>query len=449
MGMGTRAIGSGMPINYNPVNRTDMNAGNQAVRNAAPAAAAAGAAAILGPAAARARAAAANVRNDTNIENAAQAGKKGFLSAIKNFFTERFSKVLVGETVDIRLDNDTTIQMKGAQFQKMIDALPRSERKAAVENLPVLLAMRMNNGRAIMDSVLSAKQPPSQPPSVQDVSDLTLYLYGLAAKQGDNFSNGSFSIKDPDGKLAQYLDSSSDRYVRESSHHKALQYLEVDGHSNKHRGIDVPRSLNGLPCGHQTVLFATIPKDETLGTDRRLFLKAESAGCRISLMSSADRSEATQGTHADREIHKRDVGQAIRHALSFIITRFEKNIGGARKEHMPPPVKSALNNVIESLKTDGNAAHRTLGTYLESKGINEGGRGLRTLIHEFKKIGINIDDTGKAEKCQLAIGYDVLGLTADEINNLLQPVLVALENDVKANNLTNLSIRTGREVLIN
>lgn len=436
-------------VGQQPVN-PGIGIGNQLGQNplAAPAGAPAhagaanGAGAIPGPMQMGNRRAAAAARNGGNIAGAAQPGRTGFLAAIKNFFT-RDTGGSIPDTLNFTLNDGTHLTMQGAQFNKMISSLPKAARGQAIANLQQTMTARMNRGKEIMTSVLNTGAGPNGlPPGEQEVSDLTLYLYARAASQGENFSNGSFSIADPNGHLARYLDSSPERYVRGSSHHKALQGEIVDGHVNMHRGIDVKRGMNGLPCGHQTVLFATVPANADLGTGRRLFLKAESAGCRISLMKAQVRLEATGGD-SDREVRARDVGQSVRHFFSFIITRFQKNIGGARKEHMPPPVGKALDAVIKEGRKSGNPALIECAAYLQRKDLCAGGHGLRALMKELNNYGISITNNVVSTGAP-APGFETHGLTSDDVRTFLQPVLDA----VLAENLDNLNIRTGREVLI-
>ena len=94
---------------------------------------------------------------------------------------------LLKENIDITLRDGTNIRMQGSQFQKMIDSLPRSERRAAANNLVQTLTQRMEHGQALINAVNNGNLQP--PPGIQEVSDITLYLYGRASSQNDNFSN--------------------------------------------------------------------------------------------------------------------------------------------------------------------------------------------------------------------------------------------------------------------
>ena len=168
-------------------------------------------------------------------------------------------------------------------------------------------------------------------PDAQDVADIMLFLEARAQASGNGFAEGAFSIEDADGRLAAFLNRCPEKYQRSSSHLNDTQSAEVDGHRNTHRGIDMPGGMKGLPHGHATVLFGVIPGGEGGVPARRLFLKAESHGCRMNTLSGREHA-AGRDDVPDRPKRASDLFSAIRHGLSFIQTRGKGSAAGSRKE---------------------------------------------------------------------------------------------------------------------
>ena len=190
---------------------------------------------------------------------------KAGLTAFKNAITRAFSRppapppVTIPQQMTVPIPPGMTATLPKAQYEPMIMALPKSERAAAIGNLGTTLANRIANGIQVLNQVRGSDNPP--PASPQNVADMMLALYALAARQGEAFTNGSFSVPDEGGTIANWLDTSADVYVRSSSHLHAYQGETVDGHLNLQRGIDIPEGVTtGLPNGHRTVLYGTIPE---------------------------------------------------------------------------------------------------------------------------------------------------------------------------------------------
>ena len=274
--------------------------------------------------------------------------------------------------------NGQTVNIMREQFEPMIMSLPESQRQAAVTNLQQTLSQRVRDGLRLMDTVLTSPTPPPlPPPSNGQVAAVGLALYALANQQGDTFTNGSFSVADPDGRLAKWLDSSPDVYIRSSTHLKAYQHDLVDGHRNMQRGIDIPEGVDtGLPNGHRTILYGTIPeRTQPDGTTvpRRLFVKTESAGCRISTASlnPIGVSKATSTGMTIRSVHLSDISEMFSHLISWGGSRGLQGIASARKEHFPKAVNDAYKDAVKALsKIPGGKAVVKI---LENRAPTEGG----------------------------------------------------------------------------
>ena len=291
-----------------------------------------------------------------------KAGLSSFKAAISSIFTRPPAPppLQIPASVSVSV-NGQAVNIQKEQFEPMIMSLPKSERQAAVANLQQTLSKRVADGLRLMDTVLSSPTMP-QPPSNEDVAAIGLALYALANQQGDAFTNGSFSVADPDGRLAKWLDTSPDVYIRSSSHLSAYQHAMVDGHMNMQRGIDIPEGVTtGLPNGHRTMLYGTIPaRTQPDGTTvpRRLFVKTESAGCRLSSASGSDIKASIGQNMTIRSFHLSDVGEMFHHLASYITSRGQQGIGTARKEHFPSNIATAYENAKTELSqtADGKRA---------------------------------------------------------------------------------------------
>ena len=273
-----------------------------------------------------------------------------------------------------------TVTFEKWHYEKLVDAIPENKRPrglAGRDQLGVMirdmLSKRIGNGLQILQDV-RAGNGTRHKASAANVADLTLALHAIGLSNGDKLPNGSFSVADPDGKLARWLDTSDEVYLRKSSHLDAYQKMTVDGHRNILRGIDVPNAGNGLLAGMRTVHYGTIPDLTTQdgnGPRRRLFLKCESHGCFYNPVSKADQKAGmTQGMR-QRSSRSGDWSESILHGLSFLETRgADPTAGGARKEHMTAGMKTALQRAVEKLKAGGRA---DLAETLSSRNVKKGG----------------------------------------------------------------------------
>ena len=236
-----------------------------------------------------------------------------------------------------------------------------------------MLSERIARGLNILQDV-RAGHGANHPASAANVADLTLALHAIGLSNGDKLPNGSFSVADPDGALARWLDTSDELYLRESSHLEAYQKMTVDGHRNILRGIDVPEGPNGLLAGMRTVHYGTIPDLTTAdgnGPRRRLFLKCESHGCFYNPVSKADQQAGMTPGMRQRASRDGDWPESILHGLSFLETRVaDPTAGGARKEHMTAGMKAALQRAVDRFKAAGRA---DLAEILASRNVLKGG----------------------------------------------------------------------------
>ena len=283
------------------------------------------------------------------------------------------------DTLDVEVGGKT-VTFEKWHYERLVAKMPESERPRGLAGRAELAAMlrttltdRIENGLAILRDVRAGLET-RHPASAANVADLTLALHAIGLSNGDKLPNGSFSVSDPDGKLARWLDTSDELYLRESSHLESYQKMTVDGHRNILRGIDVPEGKNGLLAGMRTVHYGTIPDLTTQdgnGPNRRLFLKCETHGCFHNPVSKEDQAAGMTPNMRQREARDGDWPESILHGLSFIETRFANAAaGGARKEHMTAGMKTALKRATEKLKAAGRS---DLAATLTSRKVEKGG----------------------------------------------------------------------------
>jgi len=303
-------------------------------------------------------------RSDANInlKKVAQPGKGGFLSAIKNFFVGLFQpKLQMPETVTVWVANQR-IHVNGERFRGMIEALPMTERGGAAGDLDERIMDRVSNGEFLLRQVLTGER--SENASTQEVSDMMLYiqLRHEALHPNESFTNGVYSIEDPQGLLAHFLDSCNEGYNRTSSHLEGLQSASLgDNEQNAMRGIDIPGGVEtGLLDKRGTIHYGSIPQQENVEkSTRRLFIKTERHGCRLSLRSFKFWTKSfwvnTSGL-AHRSMRFSDIGRAICNCFkkseekSGINNRSEK-VPGLSAKDIVKTLKSISNvEKLENLK---------------------------------------------------------------------------------------------------
>ena len=276
-----------------------------------------------------------------------------------------------------------TVTFEKWHYERLVAAMPEAERPRGLAGRDQLAAMlrdmfaeRIGKGLKILQDV-RAGLGAMHPASPENVADLTLALHAIGLSNGDKLPNGSFSVADPDGSLAKWLDTSGEVYLRKSTHLEAYQKMTVDGHRNILRGIDVPEGKKGLLAGMRTVHYGTIPdlkNPSGNGPNRRLFLKCETYGCFHNPLSKEDAAAGLSPNMRPRQARDGDWPESIRHTFSYFETRgADPNAGGARKEHMTAGMKAAIQRAVQDLKAGGRA---DLAEQLTSRNVKKGGSAL-------------------------------------------------------------------------
>ena len=273
-----------------------------------------------------------------------------------------------------------TVTFDKWHYEGLVAAMPEAQRPRGLAGRAQLaqilsntLSNRIENGLKILQEV-RAGMGFRHAASAANVADLTLALHAIGLSNGDKLPDGSFTVSDPDGNLARWLDTSDELYLRESTHLEAYQQMTVDGHRNILRGIDVPEGPNGLLAGMRTVHYGTIPDMTTQdgnGSKRRLFLKCETHGCFHNPISKENQAAGMTPNMHQREARDGDWSESILHTFSFLGTRgADPTAGGARKEHMTAGMKAAIKGAVDKLKAAGRP---DLAEQLTARNVKKGG----------------------------------------------------------------------------
>ena len=117
-----------------------------------------------------------------------------------------------------------TVTFEKWHYEGLVAAMPEAERPRGLAGRAQLadmirntLANRIENGLKILQEV-RAGMGFRHAASAANVADLTLALHAIGLSNGDKLPDGSFSVADPDGNLARWLDTSEDVYLRKSTH---------------------------------------------------------------------------------------------------------------------------------------------------------------------------------------------------------------------------------------
>ena len=337
------------------------------------------------------------------------------------------------ETLDISVLG-TKIGLRKGHFQAMVANTPEAERPRSVQELKRFLAARVTRGNLILKALYAGKVNRFEP-SRENISALTVAIHVAALKKKEYIYRGAFSISDPNGNIARWLDTAPGLYQRTSTHAKPYQSLQVDGHLNMPRGYDVAPGMKGLLNGMRTFHYFSIPDNDHMndvdkgsGPNRRLYLKCETFGVFVNTIHAKTGKKANSRTEEmrTRGYEFGDICESIAHGASLFTSKFtSKNAEGIRKENLPSQVEDKINELAKKLKAAGFRDFAAAAL----KGVHDGG-GVRMLIENINNALVKMQD--------------------EEIINALVPVNDTLREirDVFENLNGEIESRMGNEVLV-
>lgn len=332
------------------------------------------------------------------------------------------------EQLDVELNGQVLLLPK-IHYEDMATTNSRIGRPGSVGDLRMLMLSRINRGNEILRSLLAGNMFQYEA-TTENAAALTIALHVAALKKGEFMYRGSFSVADPNGHIARWLDMNPEIYLRTSTHAKYYQEMRVDGHLNMPRGLDVPTGMGGLLNGMRTFHYFTIPDTDHLqdegrgsGPKRRVFIKCETYGIFYSTAHAHPfrKREAMTANMQTRAYQLGDVIESIQHSASLITSFFRsKSAEGIRKEDIPKEISAIIKNAEDALKANGYGkfADKVL------KGVFQGG-GIRLFTDNFAREITNLVEHSPRLGDEVA---DVLKPYLQDIDNALRQLSGQVEN---------------------
>ncbi len=277
-----------------------------------------------------------------------------------------------------------SVKFPKTHYQNLLSTRSSVHRPRSEGELRYLLSSQVNRGIEVLGALQSGKSHLFEP-TRENIVALTYAIHATALKKGEYMYRGSFSIEDPNGDIARWLDRASDVYIRTSTHAKPYQEMQVDGHLNMPRGYDVPTGAGGLLNGMRTFHYFTIPDTDHLqdaggsGPKRRLFLKCETFGifCSTAHFHPFNKADAKSEGMKTRWYRPGDIIESIQHGASLFASFFTpKEAQGIRKENLTEAQKTAIQRAFDRLL---NAHLDKQGEILIAENVLDGG-GIKTLV---------------------------------------------------------------------
>ncbi len=340
--------------------------------------------------------------------------------------------------LDVDDDDGKIIQLPKIHYETMATtSCPGVHRPRSVDELRAMMKARIRRGNEILRSLLHTDNVSRFEASEQNIAALTIALHAAALKKKQFMYRGSFSIEDPNGNIARWLDTNPNIYLRSSTHATPYQHLTVDGHLNMPRGLDVKEGMGGLLNGMRTFHYFSIPDYDHLddaggsGPKRRLFLKCETYGIYWStahVHPNDKKAARSEGMHT-RWAQFGDVCESLQHMASlFRSFTTSKTAEGIRKENMPDNVRNTLRLAELELRKSGFIPQA------ESLKLNDvlKGGGIKMFLDNLNSVLRDLPEERALE------AWDVM-----------KPFLTQLDNQMKSLVGPLTDSRMGNEILIN
>ena len=334
-------------------------------------------------------------------------------------------------TLDISMLG-TKFTLRNVHFNAMVMNTPEAERPRSIPELKRFLSARITRGNQILKALYAGKVNRFEP-SRENISALTIAIHVAALKKNEFIYRGAFSVSDPNGNIARWLDTAPGIYQRTSTHAKAYQLLQVDGHLNMPRGYDVAPGKMGLFNGMRTFHYFSLPDkdhmndvDKGSGPNRRLYLKCETYGVFVNTIHVKFSKKADSRTEEmkTRGYEFGDICESIAHGASLFGSKFtSKNAEGIRKENLPGKVEDKIKELGKNLRKAGfrDFANAAL------KDVFDGG-GVRGLIENLNNALVGLQDEAMINA--LALVNETLREIRDEFANLNGEIENRMGNEV-------------------
>ena len=341
------------------------------------------------------------------------------------------------EILDLEDDRGNVIRLPKVHYETMVTtSCPGVHRPRSIEELRAVMEARIRRGNEIFRA-LQNDNVSRFDASEQNIAALTIALHAAALKKDEFMYRGSFSIEDPNGNIARWLDTNPNIYLRSSTHATTYQHLRVDGHLNMPRGLDVKEGMGGLLNGMRTFHYFSIPDPDHIndldgsGSKRRLFLKCETYGIYWStahVHPNDKKAARSEGMHT-RWAQFGDVCESLQHMASlFRSFTTSKTAAGIRKENMPDNIKNTLRLAELELRKSGFIPQA------ESLKLNDvlKGGGLKMFLDNLNSVLRDLPEDRALE------AWDVMKPFLTQLDNQMNSLVGPLTDS-----------RMGNEILIN
>ncbi|MBQ6471274.1 MAG: hypothetical protein IJJ33_04775, partial [Victivallales bacterium] len=310
------------------------------------------------------------------------------------------------DELDVEVDG-RIVRLPKIHYEGMATTRSRSmSRPRSVDELRASLSARIQRGFDILHALREGKTA-RYAPTMGNIVAVTHALHAAALMNGQYMYRGAFSVADPDGNIARWLDGADGLYPRASTHAKPYHHLTVDGHRNEARGLDVPTGMVGLMNGMRTFHYFTIPDTDHLqdaggsGPLRRLYLKCETFGVYKNKISSANAKASIADGMKTRGYQFGDLTESILHGLSLFKSMFTpKEAPGIQKENLLTAQKAVIQEAERKLV--GAGLHQVAERMLSGNVL--AGGGIRMLIDNIADIydkGMPEDEAQRATVTQI------------------------------------------------
>ena len=314
------------------------------------------------------------------------------------------------EFLDVKDAEGNVVRYPKIHYQQLATGHSDPAAPRTVDQLREFLEARLKRGKEVLDAVLDGDVNRFEP-SQDNIVCLTHALHAAALRQGQYMYRGAFSVRDPDGNIARWLDRADGLYARASTHAKPYHAMVVDGHRNEARGIDIRDDMRGLLNGMRTLHYFTIPDIDHLqnadgcGPKRRLYLKCETYGVFVNKISSANAKSSIAEGMKTRGYQFGDVAESIAHGLSLVNSYWTpKEAPGIQKENLLEAQKRVIDEAVRKLSTAGLQA---ISEKLLAGGVREGG-GVMMLIDNIVKTYEHDMPEDPAQRAIVASVFDEL-----------------------------------------
>ena len=341
------------------------------------------------------------------------------------------------EILDLEDDRGNVIRLPKVHYETMVTtSCPGVHRPRSIEELRAVMEARIRRGNEIFRALQNDNVSRFEA-SEQNIAALTIALHAAALKKDEFMYRGSFSIEDPNGNIARWLDTNPNIYLRSSTHATTYQHLRVDGHLNMPRGLDVKEGMGGLLNGMRTFHYFSIPDPDHIndldgsGSKRRLFLKCETYGIYWStahVHPNDKKAARSEGMHT-RWAQFGDVCESLQHMASlFRSFTTSKTAAGIRKENMPDNIKNTLRLAELELRKSGFIPQA------ESLKLNDvlKGGGLKMFLDNLNSVLRDLPEDRALE------AWDVMKPFLTQLDNQMNSLVGPLTDS-----------RMGNEILIN